>query len=207
MRRFRDIDVIFCRNMLIYFDDTSRRETIEAMYDCLAPGGFICLGHSESMSRISALFRPRSTPTRSFTKNRSRPSDGHHANAETERAHPGHRGRHHHAHVLPPGLEDAGFEVEEAVNGVEGVERAMAESFDLMVVDVNMPKMDGYEVIRAVREDEALWRVPVITISTEWKEQDAQKAYSAGANFYLTKPVRPKDLVEMARLLTGTSMR
>ena len=64
-------------------------------------------------------------------------------------------------------LEDAGFEVEEAVNGVEGVERAMAESFDLLVVDVNMPKMDGYEVIRAVREDEALWRVPVITISTE----------------------------------------
>ena len=62
MRRFRDIDVIFCRNMLIYFDDKSRRETIEAMYDCLSPGGFICLGHSESMSRISSLFRPRSMP-------------------------------------------------------------------------------------------------------------------------------------------------
>jgi two-component system, chemotaxis family, chemotaxis protein CheY len=104
-------------------------------------------------------------------------------------------------------LEDAGFEVEEAVNGLEGVERAMAESFDLLVVDVNMPKMDGYEVIRTVREDESLWRVPVITISTESKEQDAQKAYSAGANFYLTKPVRPKDLEEMARLLTGTLMR
>ena len=52
-------------------------------------------------------------------------------------------------------LEEAGFEVEEAVNGVEGVERAMAESFDLLVVDVNMPKMDGYEVIRAVRDDAA----------------------------------------------------
>ncbi len=59
MRRFRNIDVIFCRNMLIYFDDTSRREAIEAMYDCLSPGGYICLGHSESMSRISSLFRPR----------------------------------------------------------------------------------------------------------------------------------------------------
>ena len=59
MRRFRGVDVIFCRNMLIYFDDTSRRETIEAMYDCLAPGGYICLGHSESMSRISSLFRAR----------------------------------------------------------------------------------------------------------------------------------------------------
>jgi chemotaxis protein methyltransferase CheR len=59
MRQFRGVDVIFCRNMLIYFDDQSRRETIEAMYDCLSPGGYICLGHSESMSRISSLFRPR----------------------------------------------------------------------------------------------------------------------------------------------------
>jgi two-component system chemotaxis response regulator CheY len=70
-----------------------------------------------------------------------------------------------------------------------------------------MPKMDGYEVIRTIREDETLWRVPVITISTEDKEQDALKAYEAGANFYLTKPVRPKDLEEMARLLTGTAIR
>lgn len=101
-------------------------------------------------------------------------------------------------------LEGAGFEVEEAVNGLEGVERAMAGSFDLLVVDINMPKMDGYQVIKTVREDETLWRLPVITISTEDKEHDARKAYEAGANFYLTKPVRPKDLEEMARLLTGT---
>jgi chemotaxis protein methyltransferase CheR len=59
MGRFRDIDVLFCRNMLIYFDDISRRQAVEAMYECLAPGGFICLGHSESMSRMSSLFRPR----------------------------------------------------------------------------------------------------------------------------------------------------
>jgi chemotaxis protein methyltransferase CheR len=59
MSRFRGIDVIFCRNLLIYFDDISRREAVELMYECLSPGGFICLGHSESMSRISSLFRPR----------------------------------------------------------------------------------------------------------------------------------------------------
>jgi chemotaxis protein methyltransferase CheR len=59
MLRFHDIDVLFCRNMLIYFDDLSRRQAVEAMYECLTPGGFICLGHSESMSRISSLFRPR----------------------------------------------------------------------------------------------------------------------------------------------------
>lgn len=49
-------DVIFCRNVLIYFDDTSRRVAAENLYENLAPGGFICLGHSESMSRISPLF-------------------------------------------------------------------------------------------------------------------------------------------------------
>lgn len=61
-RRFRDIDLIFCRNLLIYFDDLSRRVAAEAMYDAMTPGGFICLGHSESMSRISSLFSVRKFP-------------------------------------------------------------------------------------------------------------------------------------------------
>jgi chemotaxis protein methyltransferase CheR len=59
MQRYRDIHVLFCRNMLIYFDDASRRETMRLFYEALAPGGFICLGHSESMSRISGLFAVR----------------------------------------------------------------------------------------------------------------------------------------------------
>jgi len=50
-------DIIFCRNVLIYFDDASRRAAAENLFDCLHPGGFICLGHSETMSRISSLFR------------------------------------------------------------------------------------------------------------------------------------------------------
>ena len=52
-------DVIFCRNVLIYFDDASRRVAAENLYESLAPGGFICLGHTESMSRISPLFEVR----------------------------------------------------------------------------------------------------------------------------------------------------
>jgi chemotaxis protein methyltransferase CheR len=62
MRRFRDIDIIFCRNLLIYFDDLSRRVAAEAMYDTLTPGGFVCLGHSESMSRMSSLYTVRRFP-------------------------------------------------------------------------------------------------------------------------------------------------
>jgi len=61
-RRFRDVDVVFCRNLLIYFDDLSRRVAAEAMFDAMRPGGFICLGHSESMSRISSLFAVRRFP-------------------------------------------------------------------------------------------------------------------------------------------------
>jgi len=61
-RRFRDIDIVFCRNLLIYFDDLSRRVAAEAMFDAMAPGGFICLGHSESMSRMSSLFTLRRFP-------------------------------------------------------------------------------------------------------------------------------------------------
>jgi len=56
MARYRDFDIVFCRNVLIYFDDASRRTAAENLYDCLRPGGFICLGHSETMSRISPLF-------------------------------------------------------------------------------------------------------------------------------------------------------
>jgi chemotaxis protein methyltransferase CheR len=62
MSGYTRLDVIFCRNMLIYFDDQSRRQTIELFYDCMENGGFICLGHSESMSRISSLFAVRKFP-------------------------------------------------------------------------------------------------------------------------------------------------
>ena len=58
-RAFGQFDVIFCRNVLIYFDDASRRLAAENLYENLAPGGFICLGHTESMSRISPLFEVR----------------------------------------------------------------------------------------------------------------------------------------------------
>lgn len=62
MANYRDIDVVFCRNVLIYFDDASRRMAAENIYDCLRPGGYICLGHSETMSRISSLYRVRRFP-------------------------------------------------------------------------------------------------------------------------------------------------
>jgi chemotaxis protein methyltransferase CheR len=62
MARYVDFDIVFCRNVLIYFDDASRRIAAENLYDCLRPGGYICLGNSETMSRISPLFSVRRFP-------------------------------------------------------------------------------------------------------------------------------------------------
>jgi chemotaxis protein methyltransferase CheR len=61
-RAYRNFDIIFCRNLLIYYDDVSRKAAAETFFDALNPGGFICLGHSESMSRISSLYKVRKFP-------------------------------------------------------------------------------------------------------------------------------------------------
>jgi chemotaxis protein methyltransferase CheR len=57
MRTLRDMDFVFCRNVLIYFDDASRKAVVDHFYNCLNPGGFLYLGHSESVSRISTAFK------------------------------------------------------------------------------------------------------------------------------------------------------
>ena len=62
MRPFRDFDVIFCRNVLIYFDELSSRRAAENLFGALRPGGYLFLGHSESMSRISPIFTPTRLP-------------------------------------------------------------------------------------------------------------------------------------------------
>ena len=61
-KRYRGFDIVFCRNLLIYFDDLSRKLAVENIYDAMNPGGFICLGHSESMSRITSIFQIRKFP-------------------------------------------------------------------------------------------------------------------------------------------------
>jgi len=100
-------------------------------------------------------------------------------------------------------LEEAGFAVEEAINGFEGLEKAMSQSFDVMLVDVNMPKMDGYTFLGQLRRAPEIEAVPAIMISTEARAADKAKAYAVGANFYLVKPVDPGELAAFARLVTG----
>ena len=100
-------------------------------------------------------------------------------------------------------LAGAGFEVAEAANGLEAVEAAMTTAFDLFVVDVNMPKMNGYTCVETLRSETVGTPAPVLMISTEDRPGDADRAFAAGANLYLVKPVTPERLVRVARMLTA----
>lgn len=100
-------------------------------------------------------------------------------------------------------LEAEGFLVEEALNGVEALEKLFKHAFDLMLVDVNMPKMDGYTFLRKVRQESEIMHIPAIMISTEAEQKDIELAYAAGANLYLIKPVRPDILAMHAKLMSG----
>ncbi len=104
-------------------------------------------------------------------------------------------------------LSDAGWQVEEAVNGVEALEKVMNQPkdrpFDLFVVDINMPKMDGYAFVRELRRLGQVPQAPVLMVSTEAQAHDASAAQDAGANCYLVKPAKPAELVLTAALLLG----
>lgn len=103
-------------------------------------------------------------------------------------------------------LERAGFVVDEALNGIEGLERVLSANYDLLVVDVNMPKMDGYSFLRALRSRELPVRsIPALMTSTEAGDSDRDAARSAGANFYLVKPLSEDVLIAHAQALAGRS--
>ena len=102
-------------------------------------------------------------------------------------------------------LEAAGFEVEEATNGLEGYEKILAQRYDMVIVDINMPKMDGLSMLRTIRSDAAVRMIPALIISTEAGQQDAALAYQAGANFYLVKPIAQPELTEVVCAMAGAT--
>ncbi len=101
-------------------------------------------------------------------------------------------------------LEERGFVVEEALNGLEGLEKLLLQPFDLAIVDINMPQMDGITFLHTLRSRELpVSGVPVLVISTEAGVHDVAAARSAGANFYLVKPIKQKTLSEYAAIFCG----
>jgi two-component system chemotaxis response regulator CheY len=102
-------------------------------------------------------------------------------------------------------LEAAGYVVEEAINGIEALEKSLQQSYDLYVVDVNMPKLDGYGFLRELRSQEGV-QAPSIMVSTEAESNDHIRAYAAGANVYMVKPVKPDQLLIHVKLLIGEAL-
>lgn len=99
-------------------------------------------------------------------------------------------------------LEAAGYKVYEAVNGIEALEKSLQQPFDLYVVDINMPKLDGYGFLRELRSQD-IYQAPAIMVSTEAQTSDHQQAFAAGANAYLVKPVKPEQLLIQVKLMIG----
>ena len=101
-------------------------------------------------------------------------------------------------------LEKRGFDVDQAMNGLEAMERVLARPFDLLIVDVNMPKMDGFSFLRELRRSKSeAGALPALIITTEAGREDAEEARAVGANFYLVKPVSEADLRDHVAVLTG----
>lgn len=101
-------------------------------------------------------------------------------------------------------LETAGFEVEEALNGIEALETLLAARFDLLIVDVNMPQMDGVSFLEVLRAKSLpLSSTPALVVSTEAAPRRVAAARAAGGNFYIVKPPSAETLVQYVSLLCG----
>jgi two-component system chemotaxis response regulator CheY len=101
-------------------------------------------------------------------------------------------------------MKKEGFRVTTAEDGLDGLEKLYASDVvDLIVSDVNMPRMDGFTFIKNVREQEAYRDIPIIVLSTEGQDKDIQMGLTLGANLYMVKPAQPEKMVRNVKMLLG----
>ena len=93
----------------------------------------------------------------------------------------------------------AGFQVETATNGAEGLRKAIELHPNCMIIDVVMPELNGYQLVHALRGDPATAGIPLVILSALIQETDQALGMYAGADQYLTKPTKPQDLIEAIR--------
>ena len=96
-------------------------------------------------------------------------------------------------------LQFGGFTVVQAANGVEALERAQAERPDLILMDVRMPKMTGYEACKQMKQMPELRDIPVVFLSAKGQESEIQTGLEAGAEEYILKPFAPDELVKQVQ--------
>jgi len=94
-----------------------------------------------------------------------------------------------------------GVDIVEAQDGMDGLRKLSSDHFDLALIDINMPVMDGLKLIGLMRGEDELRDVPVVVITTEGAEQDRQRALRLGANEYLTKPIQANRVLSVVRSL------
>jgi two-component system, cell cycle response regulator DivK len=100
-------------------------------------------------------------------------------------------------------LTGSGYEMLEAADGKAGVEKATAEEPDLILTDIQMPVMDGYDATRQIKADPALKATPVIAVSSFAMKGDEEKARASGCDSYVTKPYSPMQLLRVIRGYLG----
>jgi two-component system alkaline phosphatase synthesis response regulator PhoP/two-component system response regulator VicR len=103
--------------------------------------------------------------------------------------------------LIQVNLERQGFQVETANNGAQALEKIRANRPDLLVSDVMMPEMDGFELLSNIRRDSVLENLPVIMLTAKAQDRDVLEGYTRGADMYLTKPFNPIELVTFAKRL------
>jgi two-component system chemotaxis response regulator CheY len=94
-----------------------------------------------------------------------------------------------------------GAEVVEAQDGMDGLRKVTADEFDLAMIDINMPVMDGLKLIHLIRQEPDLASLPIVVITTEGAQEDRDRALSLGANEYLTKPIQANRVLQVASAL------
>ncbi len=106
-------------------------------------------------------------------------------------------------HILDFSLGMEGYEVITALDGDQAIEKARAEKPDLIVLDIMMPKLDGYETCKMLKADEATRDIPVILLSAKGRNVDQKIGFEVGADDYITKPFSPRKLVERINAILG----
>lgn len=109
----------------------------------------------------------------------------------------------HIVRLIQVNLERQGYNVVTAFDGKDGLEKIRAEKPDLVVLDVMMPYMDGFEVLKTIRKEPETEALPVIMLTAKAQDKDVFEGYHYGADMYLTKPFNPMELVTFVKRIAA----